>query len=320
MEAWMAHVTRRNEAEEWRDESYERKNKIHRCATEITPAGHALHPGNAASVPNSVESPLVRIQKALFCSPLKRSPNHERKMCVKEPQEENDQEEAKSGGIAVRVRSLPEPMPRDSAKCKEHVSQLVEQALERTKRRPLRTPPVFKEHLLPTVDDCHYGPSRITAETLADVIMQPERWEVCEYLIVDCRYPYEFNGGHVKGAINLFEPADVEHAFLSEDKKINQNTVIIFHCEFSSQRAPKMYGHIRNLDRKMNLKNYPKLDFPYMYIMDGGYKDFFSKFEELCEGGYTMMCDPDHEEELKTCHTRYKSLWQDRGLSHRGSY
>eukprot|EP00894_Picocystis_sp_ML_P000093 jgi/Pico_ML_1/50610/g1792.t1 len=134
------------------------------------------------------------------------------------------------------------------------------------------------------------------------------------------KYPYEFNGGHVKGAINLFEPADVEHAFLSEDRKINRNTVVVFHCEFSSQRAPKMYGHIRNLDRKMNLKNYPKLDFPHMYIMDGGYKDFFSKFEDLCEGGYTMMCDLDHGEELKACHTRYKSLWQDRGMSHRGSY
>lgn len=310
--------------EEWRNETYERRNKVHRWTSETTPNG-TKQDASANSVPKAVESPLVRIQKALFCSPVKRcTNNHERKPLAhvqrkqhpveEEEEEEGEEEEAR---IVLRARSLPEPQAFE--RCKEHIDQIVEQALERTKRRSSQSP-AFKEHLLPIVDDCHYGPSRISAETLADVITQPERWEVCEYLIVDCRYPYEFDGGHVKGAINLFEPADVEHAFLSEDRKINRNTVVVFHCEFSSQRAPKMYGHIRNLDRKMNLKNYPKLDFPHMYIMDGGYKDFFSKFEDLCEGGYTMMCDPDHGEELKACHTRYKSLWQDRGMSHRGSY
>jgi hypothetical protein len=48
--------------------------------------------------------------------------------------------------------------------------------------------------------------------------------------------------------------------------------ILIFHCEFSSERAPAMMKHLRKLDRAKH--RYPKLDFPEIYVLKGGYKVF----------------------------------------------
>ena len=50
--------------------------------------------------------------------------------------------------------------------------------------------------------------------------------------------------------------------------------VVIFHCEFSSKRGPKMCRYVRKTDRTMNKQNYPKLFYPEIYILHGGYKVF----------------------------------------------
>lgn len=72
--------------------------------------------------------------------------------------------------------------------------------------------------------------------------------QFARYLIIDCRFDYEFQGGHIQGAINLSELADVEQALLhggtpprpctSENAAPAGKTVLIFHCEFSAKRAP----------------------------------------------------------------------------------
>jgi hypothetical protein len=51
-------------------------------------------------------------------------------------------------------------------------------------------------------------------------------------------------------------------------------TPIIFYCEFSSERGPRMFRHIRNLDRRMHLASYPALAVPHMYVLAGGFKAF----------------------------------------------
>jgi M-phase inducer tyrosine phosphatase len=58
--------------------------------------------------------------------------------------------------------------------------------------------------------------------------------------IVDCRFPYEFSGGHISDALNIDCSEVLEKAFFSSPKA-SQRTLIIFHCEFSLQRAPAMY-------------------------------------------------------------------------------
>jgi rhodanese-related sulfurtransferase len=57
--------------------------------------------------------------------------------------------------------------------------------------------------------------------------------------IVDCRYPYEFQGGHIRGAVNLYTK-DAVNTLLQETSSPEKPRVLLFHCEFSSERGPKM--------------------------------------------------------------------------------
>ena len=56
-------------------------------------------------------------------------------------------------------------------------------------------------------------------------------------LIVDCRFKYEYEGGHIKDAININCKSDLEKSFFGSksttESLMKQKTIIIFHCEFS---------------------------------------------------------------------------------------
>lgn len=95
---------------------------------------------------------------------------------------------------------------------------------------------------------------------------------VKKYIIVDCRFPFEYNAGHIKDAINIYLPQNLEQFCL---KKPIEDVVLIFHCEYSQKRAPKLYRFLRELDRKLHIDSYPQLYYPNMYILEGGYRSFF---------------------------------------------
>lgn len=127
-----------------------------------------------------------------------------------------------------------------------------------------------------------------------------------DYEIIDARYPYEFNGGHIKGARNLFTKDMINEVFFGEnsppvDEKSKK--ILIFHCEFSSERAPAMMKHLRKLDRAKH--RYPKLDFPEIYVLKGGYKAFYfcskiqNKERYLEPNRYTPMLDKEFADDLK---------------------
>lgn len=124
---------------------------------------------------------------------------------------------------------------------------------------------------------------------------------VDDFVIIDCRYPFEYEGGHIEGAYNLWTMPILE-AFLFE-RNIRQlandgRTVIIFHCEFSSHRAPQALKWIRNLDRSIHLSSYPALFFPELYVLEGGYKRFYESFPGRCvPHSYVPMVDPRFERE-----------------------
>ena len=74
--------------------------------------------------------------------------------------------------------------------------------------------------------------------------------QIASFQVIDCRFDYEYNGGHVPGAININTPAAVEEfllgagvvkpkACLSGDPQ--KKSILVFHCEFSAQRAPTLY-------------------------------------------------------------------------------
>lgn len=76
------------------------------------------------------------------------------------------------------------------------------------------------------------------------------------FVIVDCRFSFEYEGGHVDGAVNIQDEQQLADYFLSPGQGFLEGgrnlptpcvsddpgakPVIIFHCEFSQKRAPAM--------------------------------------------------------------------------------
>jgi rhodanese-related sulfurtransferase len=143
----------------------------------------------------------------------------------------------------------------------------------------------------------------ITPQTLAALISgHAYRNLYHRYYIVDCRFDYEYEGGHIRGAVNVVTPEQIEDLFLRDpDMQCNGNKIcIIFHCEFSSHRGPKMYRYLRSMDRSLNADVYPKLNYPEMYLLDGGYKNFYNQFSHLCDPeNYVPMSDPKYNAQCK---------------------
>ncbi|KFM72834.1 M-phase inducer phosphatase 2, partial [Stegodyphus mimosarum] len=63
--------------------------------------------------------------------------------------------------------------------------------------------------------------------------------------------------------------------FLNSGKK-EKGSILIFYCEFSSERAPNMIRFLRGKDRDMNKDCYPFLYYPELYLIEGGYKAFYT--------------------------------------------
>ena len=59
-------------------------------------------------------------------------------------------------------------------------------------------------------------------------------------LLFDCRYPFEFDGGHIPFAMNCHNPNELVKMLFESSLGVQQCD-IIFHCEFSSKRGPDMY-------------------------------------------------------------------------------
>lgn len=122
---------------------------------------------------------------------------------------------------------------------------------------------------------------RITAETLKRIVQEGiYKPHYSAYHIVDCRFEYEFKGGHVTNALNISSREDLEREFIHNERSVP--TLLIFHCEFSSYRGPMMASHLRNCDRMVNYDNYPDLLYPDILVLEGGYKEFFDCYPSLC--------------------------------------
>nr|XP_048315554.1 M-phase inducer phosphatase 2 [Myodes glareolus] len=166
-----------------------------------------------------------------------------------------------------------------------------------------------KAFLLQTVDGKHQDLKYISPETMVALLTGKFSNIVEKFVIVDCRYPYEYEGGHIKNAVNLPLERDVETFLLqhpivpcSLDKRI----ILIFHCEFSSERGPRMCRFVRERDRAAN--NYPSLYYPEMYILKGGYKEFFPQHPNFCEPqNYRPMNHEAFRDELRTFRLKTRS-------------
>lgn len=122
---------------------------------------------------------------------------------------------------------------------------------------------------------------RITAETLQTImehgIHKPQYDSFC---VIDCRFEYEFRGGHINNALSICSREGLELEFIQEVRPFP--TLLIFYCEFSAYRSPLMASHLRNCDRIFNYDEYPNLFYPDILILEGGYKSFFDRCPHLC--------------------------------------
>ncbi|XP_044915570.1 M-phase inducer phosphatase 3 isoform X7 [Felis catus] len=137
-----------------------------------------------------------------------------------------------------------------------------------------------------------------------------------KFYIIDCRYPYEYQGGHIQGALNLYSQEELYDFFLKKPVMpldTQKRIIIVFHCEFSSERGPRMCRSLREEDRALN--QYPALYYPELYILKGGYRDFFPEYTELCEPqSYCPMHHQDHKAELLRCRSQSKAWEGERQL------
>uniref|UniRef100_A0A7N5KFH1 M-phase inducer phosphatase n=1 Tax=Ailuropoda melanoleuca TaxID=9646 RepID=A0A7N5KFH1_AILME len=166
-----------------------------------------------------------------------------------------------------------------------------------------------KAFLLQTVDGKHQDLKYISPETMAALLAGKFSNIVERFVIVDCRYPYEYEGGHIKTAVNLPLERDAETFLLQSPItpcNLDKRIILIFHCEFSSERGPRMCRFIRERDRAAN--DYPRLYYPEMYILKGGYKEFFPQHPTFCEPqDYRPMNHEAFRDELKTFRLKTRS-------------
>ena len=97
-----------------------------------------------------------------------------------------------------------------------------------------------------------------------------------KYVIIDARFNYEFDGGHIKGKLfsrtpkilkmslgainvpkveaNQWQESLRSQFFSTENEdKVHNDYLIIFHCEFSSKRGPDLRAWFRKKDRSSNV-------------------------------------------------------------------
>eukprot|EP00118_Oscarella_pearsei_P000150 m.4321 g.4321 ORF g.4321 m.4321 type:complete len:569 (+) comp10540_c0_seq1:101-1807(+) len=158
------------------------------------------------------------------------------------------------------------------------------------------------------------GQKAILPQTLVDLISGKFDSQIFSYYIIDCRFPFEFSGGHIMGAKNLYTPDQVDSFFLKAPLHLeddDRRCIIVFHCEFSSQRGPAQCEFLRKRDRDIHsdLDKYPSLYYPEIYLLDGGYKAFYKQCKEFCEPvGYVPMIEEKHSKDL-TLFLRKAKSW-----------
>lgn len=124
------------------------------------------------------------------------------------------------------------PASQESIKC----------ALELASQDPDLIGDFSRKYTLPAAISDHCDLKTITPSTLASLVLGFFKDSVGSYEIIDCRYPYEYEGGHVTGALNMYTRTQVQEALLKDVTLLGskEKHILVFHCEFSAQRGPNM--------------------------------------------------------------------------------
>lgn len=155
--------------------------------------------------------------------------------------------------------------------------------------QPLPHRPLISEDtVVPEVENTDVGLPTIDAATLATLLTGHHGWPIDRVMPVDCRYSYEYAGGCITGAVHIQQPGEMEAATLkadtsgSTDKTGWSRTAVVLYGEFSVTRAPRMFRHLRQVDRWNHLHDGSELTIPHLYLLSRGYVGFQERFSHLC--------------------------------------
>lgn len=116
-------------------------------------------------------------------------------------------------------------------------------AVQRSSTEPDLIGDFSKSYCLPLTNGRHQDLKSITSETLAR-LMKGEFTETVEsFKVIDCRYPYEFKGGHISGAVNIYTKDQISELLQKSripSTSTSKRHILVFHCEFSSERGPNL--------------------------------------------------------------------------------
>lgn len=168
---------------------------------------------------------------------------------------------------------------------------------------------------LPTIKGGrHPDLKSISKHTMAALLKGEYDKQIASFKVLDCRYRYEYEGGHIRNATNWFNPNFVQAYVDAQKEPAKLSTaesprhIHIFHCEFSITRGPRAYRLLREIDRSVNENIFPTLYFPEIYLLEGGYKAFYETYPELCTPrNYVRMRDKKYTKDLKLFKSQSKS-------------
>lgn len=123
----------------------------------------------------------------------------------------------------------------------------------------------------------HHSFPYIYPETVIKLMRNQIKLQNCpegaKIIFVDCRFSYEYNAGHINTAYNLLTFDDLISLFNSER---GNNVILIFHCELTIDRSVKWAYIFRNYDRYCSGLPFPQLAYPNIYLLKGGFRDFYA--------------------------------------------
>jgi len=173
---------------------------------------------------------------------------------------------------------------------------------------------------VPTFTVRHDPFPRISVDTLCRLLDREFTQIYSAVVVIDCRFEYEYEGGHINGAINVNSKPQLEDALFSNCSTMpNSRVLLVFHCEHSAYRSPMLASHLRHCDRDANASRYPSLFYPDVAVLDGGYSEFYFAAASRCvPQNYVGMNHKEHEQTCEREMSRFRSGMKSRKFSSGG--
>lgn len=175
--------------------------------------------------------------------------------------------------------------------------------------RQVNTIPTYK-HKLPLISSKLEGVHCVSVDTVSELFndIRLDELGYDRVVVIDCRFGYEYAGGHLPNAINITDPNELEAEFFHTPPSNGDRICIIFHCEYSQHRGPKCCRYFRKRDREIHgFNGFPNLFYPELYVMDGGYKKFHESIHTI-NTTYIAMNDKRYRDEWIKCWKLHKYI------------